>query len=56
MTVPKRQKAYISLLNTWGKYVIAFKEIIPDQFQEERKYTQPLVEKSGLHVQGWKEC
>lgn len=28
MTVPKRQKAYISLLNTWGKNVIAFKQII----------------------------
>lgn len=28
MTVCKRQKAYISLLNTWGKNVIAFKQII----------------------------
>ena len=28
LTVRKRQKAYISLLNTWGKNVIAFKQII----------------------------
>lgn len=59
MTVPKRQKADISILNTWAKNVIsaAFKQITrPDRFPEERKQTPPLDGKSGMCVQGWKKC